>query len=326
MLSRVADAVFWMSRYIERAENVARFIDVNQNLNLGFYQGYELQWEPLVQATGDTERFHELYGESTSRNVVQFLLFDKRNPNSILSCLCLARENARRVRDSLSLAIWEAINKFYLRFLSYRTDSTIVDNPCELLDFVREQSQLVVGATETTLSHSDAWNVSRLGRMIERADKTSRILDVKYFILLPSLEDVGGQLDVVQWTALLNSTSGLQMYRRKYGRIDPQSIVEFLVLDRDFPRSMHFCLNRADEALRSISGSPATLFTNPAELHLGRMKSRMDYLTLQDVFESGLHQFVDDFQTQLNQLGEEISSVFEGQSNGVQRQFQYMSV
>lgn len=324
MLSRVADSIFWMNRYVERAENVARFIDVNQHLSLGFYRGFETQWEPLIHATGDKEPFLKHYDNYDENNVLEFLIFDKRNPNSIVSCLKAARENARSVRECLSLAMWEAINKCYLRVKEFQRNHESVDALHALLDLVKEQSQQFEGACQTTLSHGDAWNVSRLGRLIERADKTSRILDVKYYILLPSIEDVGSSLDIVQWTALLNSTSGLQMYRRKHGPIHPKKVVAFLILDRQFPRSMHFCLMRADDALRSIFGSGPTFYSNEAERLLGQMKSNMDYTTLDNIVQQGVHEFVDGFQIQLNQLGNEIHAAFFGGNGQKSQQSQFM--
>ena len=322
MLSRVADSILWMSRYIERAENVARFIDVNQKLTLGFQRGLHTQWEPLIHTTGDEELFAELYGDYTQENVVNFLTFEDRNPNSIVSCLKFARENARCVRENLSIPIWEAINKFYLIVKEFPRDPIVLQHPHRLLDVVKQQSQLIVGAGETTLSHGDAWNFSRLGRMIERGDKTSRILDVKYYILLPKVQDVGGNLDVIQWSALLNSTSGLQMYRRQFGRIHPKKVVEFLVLDRQFPRSLHYCLIHADEALRALSGSQSYGYSNAAEQLLGRMKTNMDYLSVDDVVNRGLHEYIDVYQCQLIELSKTIHDVFFNTSQ-LPRQYQH---
>ncbi len=313
MLSRVADSIFWMSRYIERADNVARFIDVNQKLTLGFQRTMNTQWEPLILTTGDNDLFKKLYGEKyTQENVVQFLTLDSRNPNSIISCLDAARENARCIRDNLSMAIWQALNKFYLMIHAYPRDSYTYANPQKLLDIVKDRSQLIEGAAELTLSHGEAYNISRLGRLIERADKTSRILDVKYYILLPRVQDVGGNLDIVQWAALLNSTSALQMYRRAHGRIEPKKVVSFLVLDRFFPRAMHYCLVHADIALRFLSGAPPYVFSNPAEQLLGRMKTNMDYISVDDIVNNGLHEYIDSFQCQLNELGVNIHDAFFG--------------
>ncbi len=178
MLRRVADSVFWTSRYIERAENVARFIDANQSITLGGSP----QWSPLVYASGDDDLYHEHYGrEYTAEGVLGFLLFDERNPNSILSCLMKARENARSIREILSVPIWEAINRFYLRVRDARQSADIMlQNPAFLLDRIRQASHEVIGVMEATMSHDEAWHFSRLGRLLERADKTSRILDVNY--------------------------------------------------------------------------------------------------------------------------------------------------
>jgi uncharacterized alpha-E superfamily protein len=310
MLSRVADSIYWMNRYIERAENVARFIEVNQNLSLGFHQGISTQWAPLVKTTGDEALFEGLYDDYSQKNVVNFLLFDLENPNSIASCLNQARENARCVRETLSLAVWEAINKFYLLFHDHVSNESTLRQPHGLLDQVKLHSQWIEGAVESTMTHRGAWNVSKLGRYLERADKTSRILDVKYYMLLPRSDDVGGELDVVQWSALLNSLSALQMYRRWNGRIDPRNVVKFLILDPFFPRSIQFCLMQSDDALHRLSGSAPNSFSNPAEQQIGRLRARNDYLTVDDIVQYGLHEFIDDLQLQLNQLGISIVDSF----------------
>jgi uncharacterized alpha-E superfamily protein len=289
---------------------VARFIEVNQNLSLGFHQGISTQWAPLVKTTGDEALFEGLYDDYSQKNVVNFLLFDLENPNSIASCLNQARENARCVRETLSLAVWEAINKFYLLFHDHVSNESTLRQPHGLLDQVKLHSQWIEGAVESTMTHRGAWNVSKLGRYLERADKTSRILDVKYYMLLPRSDDVGGELDVVQWSALLNSLSALQMYRRWNGRIDPRNVVKFLILDPFFPRSIQFCLMQSDDALHRLSGSAPNSFSNPAEQQIGRLRARNDYLTVDDIVQYGLHEFIDDLQLQLNQLGISIVDSF----------------
>jgi uncharacterized alpha-E superfamily protein len=224
MLSRVADSIFWMSRYIERAENVARFIHVNLKLSLDLGMGTADQWAPLVYITGDQDQFAEKYGEANNRAVIDFLAFDSTNPNSIVSCLRAARENARTVREMISSAMWEEINKYFLSIRSAANNRAIFDSPFEFFNQVILSSQLVQGITDATMSHNEAWHFHRMGRLLERADKTSRILDVKYFILLPSAEDVGTAVDTIQWSALLESASALEMYRKEYGRITPQDV------------------------------------------------------------------------------------------------------
>ena len=214
MLSRVADSIYWMSRYIERAENVARFVDVNLNLMLDFPGGADHQWQPLVDITGDTEEFEERCGEATEASVIRFLTFDTKNPNSILSCVRAARENARSVREIISSSMWEHLNQSYLMLTAAAADRSEVSDRHELFAAVRTASQAFTGITDTTMTHNEGWHFCRLGRQLERADKTSRILDVKYFLLLPKVDDVGTTVDDVQWAAVLRSASAFEMYRQ----------------------------------------------------------------------------------------------------------------
>ncbi len=310
MLSRVANSVYWLSRYIERAENVARFIDVNYNLTLGETETLANQWAPLVYTTGDQEVFEARYGAATRENVLKFLSFDEENPNSIISCVGLARENARTIREIIPSVVWEQLNKFHLMVRSAAESSQTLDQPQEFCERVRLGGHLMLGATDTTMSHGEAWHFSRIGRLIERADKTSRIVDVQYFILLPNAQDVGSALDVVRWSALLKSASALEMYRRQHGKIEPESVADFLILDRQFPRAMHFCLIKALESLRRITGSDAGTFQNLAEQRTGRLCSQMNYTGIKDIIHQGLHEYIDDFQGQLNLIGEAIHDNF----------------
>lgn len=297
MLSRVADSVFWLSRYVERAENVARFIEVNMHLSLDLGESVAQQWGPLVNITGDHEDFAKRYGEPTREKVWQFLTFDRKNPNSILSCLSAARENARTIRGTLPSLLWEELNKFYLYVRSAAKEDSF-ENASSFLEEVKLGSYMFVGLTESVMSRNEAWHFSRLGRNIERADKTSRILDVKYFILLPSSHDVGTPLDVIQWAALLKSASALEMYRQVRGRITPVEVVEFLMLNSEFPRSIRSCLARAEESLRFIIGAPGSAVT-PAQQLLMDLQSQFDFPQAGDIIQSGLHEFIDRFQANL---------------------------
>lgn len=310
MLSRTADAVYWVSRYIERAENVARFVDVNQSISLGGVS----QWSPLIFASGDEEMFAKLYGDFSTANVLQFLLFNEDNTNSILSCLVKARENARTIRDILSVSMWEAINRFYLRVReASRESESVLQNPAEFLERVKRGSHEVIGVTEATMSHGEAWNFARIGRLLERADKTSRILDVKYFILLPPTSLAGSTFDVVQWSALLESTSALHMYRKRFGRIAPRSVAEFLILDPHFPRSIRFCIDQAELSLREITGrdrAGVPVSEGPVHRELAALRSRLDSTTGDDIFQYGLHAFIDDCQLGLNAVGDAIFHEF----------------
>lgn len=309
MLSRVADSIYWMNRYIERAENTARFIDVNLNLMLDLPPGSNEQWEPLVRTTADLPLFLEHYGEPSRRNVVEFLTFDPDNPNSIIRCLHAARENARSVRDAISSEMWEQVNKFHLMVRRAAFTRTAEDFHL-FYARVKQESHMFSGITDATMSHGEGWHFGRLGRMIERADKTSRLLDVKYFILLPAVSDVGTPFDDLQWSALLKSTSALEMFRKRFGRIQPEKVADFLILDRDFPRSILFCLERAEESLRVITGGPVGTFDNDAQQLLGRLCARLRYILIEEAIRQGLHEFLDGVQQELNAIGDGIHAAF----------------
>ncbi|UZQ54977.1 alpha-E domain-containing protein [Trichothermofontia sichuanensis B231] len=310
MLSRVADSIYWMNRYVERAENIARFVDVNLHLLLESPTGMAQQWQPLVLTTGDLEFFEEHYGEANADNVIQFLTFDEDYPNSIVSCLRSARENARSVREVISSEMWEQLNQFYLMVREAAPGQPL----SALHDFFTEvklSSHLFAGVMDATLSHNEGWHFGQIGRLLERADKTARILDVKYFILLPSVQDVGTMMDEVQWIALLKSASAFEMYRkRRKHRITPIGVVEFLVLDREFPRAMRFCLLQAERSLHQITGTPAGTWSNPAERALGRLRSELDYITAEEIIQTGLHEFLDSLQLQMNEVGQQIFETF----------------
>lgn len=310
MLSRVAECVFWMSRYIERAENTARFIEVNQNLTLEADAGGGPQWVPLVDTAGDRELFEELYPSADRDAVLRFLAFEPNNPNSILSCLARARENARTVRENITTEMWEEINTLYYVVKRAAGDPQVLRGPYVFLNRVKLASLTLIGITDATMSHGEPWHFVRLGRLLERADKTSRILDVKYFVLLPKPAAVGSPVDVVQWSALLKSASALEMYRKSHGRISPAKVADFLLLDRQFPRSVRYSLSRAEASLHAITGTPVGTFTNRSEQLLGRLRSELDYTHVSDVIAQGLHEFIDEFQAKLNDAGAAIHATF----------------
>lgn len=308
MLSRVADSIYWLNRYVERAENIARFIDVNVNLLLDAPAIMTQQWEPVVMTTGDLALFKARYGEATAENVIHFLTFDRDYSNSIISCLQAARENARSVREIISSEMWEQVNTFYL-MVKDAAQSESFQLPNFFAD-VKLASHLFAGVTNATMSHNEAWHFGRLGRLLERADKTARILDVKYFILLPAVNLVGTALDEIQWIALLKSASGYEMYRKRQRRISPTGIAKFLILDRQFPRSIQFCLLEAEQSLQHITGSSPGTWNNAAERTLGRLRAELDFITIEEIIQSGLHEFLDHIQTQLNYVGDTVFETF----------------
>ena len=310
MLSRVAESMYWMSRYIERAENVARFIDVNLNLMLDLPVGDAQQWQPLVEITGDTQEFFKRYGTASQHNVIQFLTFDPENVNSIVSCLRAARENARSVREIISSEMWEQLNESYLMVNDAARHGGSFTDPQELFASVKMASHTFAGVTDATMTHGEGWHFCQLGRMLERADKTSRIVDVKYFLLLPTVDDVGTTVDDMQWAAVLRSASAFEMYHKRHGRISPTAIVEFLLLDREFPRAIHFCLMAARQSVHAISGTPAGMFRNSVEQLLGGICSELAYAQMDDIILSGLHEYLDLLQVRMNQVGTGIHETF----------------
>ena len=310
MLSRVADSIYWLNRYIERAENVARFVEVNLNLLMDNPVGTAEQWNPLIEVTGDRPLFQELYGgEATAGNVLNFLTFDTRSPNSILSCVRAARENARSVRETISSEMWEQVNAFYLQVEEASKNKTIRDFHGFYSD-VKVASHHFAGVTNATQSRSESWHFGQLGQLLERADKTARILDVKYFVLLPSVDAVGSPIDDLQWIALLKSASAYEMYRKVEHKISPAGVASFLILDPYFPRSIKFCLNRAEYSLKRIARTERYDNSLKSERSLGRLRAELEYLTLDEIFQQGLHEFLNDLQARINEVGNRISEDF----------------
>ena len=309
MLSRVADSIYWLNRYIERAENVARFIDVNLNLMLDLPTNITQQWQPLIHTTGDLQLFQSHYGEMNAENVIQFLTFDYNYPNSIISCVKNARENARSIREIISSEMWEEVNAFYLML----KEAELGKHLDELPDFfaqIKMSSHRFAGVMDATMSHNEGWHFGKVGRLLERADKTARILDVKYFLLLPSAEWVGTPLDQIQWISLLKSASAYEMYRKCQHRIAPNDVAQFLILNRQFPRSIHFCLWQAEQCLHEITNTPVGSWCNSAERSLGKLCSQLSYLTIDDIIDSGLHEFLDQIQSSINDVGDRVYSTF----------------
>jgi uncharacterized alpha-E superfamily protein len=310
MLSRVADALYWLSRYIERAENVARFVDVNLQLGLDLPEEVlGSQWNAVVCTTGDEALFKEKYGEPTRDNVLRFLTFDRDYQSSIVSCLRMARDNARSVREIISSEMWEQINKAYL-MVTAASPKVVMDDPHDFYTEVKQASHLFVGITYLTMTHNEAWHFSRMGRLLERADKTSRIVDVKYYILLPDVTYVGTTYDEIGWAALLKSASALEMYRKRHGHIVPAKVVDFLLLERRFPRSVRYCLTKAERSLHAITGNAVGSAETLAERELGKMHAQFEYAETRQIIKDGLHEYLDDFQVKLNRVGDAIFETF----------------
>lgn len=310
MLSRVAAAIYWSARYVERAENVARFIDVNLHLMLDTPTQQRGNWESLVMTTGDQRLFETRYGKATPEAVTKFLTFDTEYPSSILSCVSQARENARTVREIISREMWQELNEFYLMVVSAARPKVSPEDFSEFYARVKRAGIYFEGVTNATLSRGETWHFARLGRMLERADKTSRILDVKYFLLLPPGIGVGTTVDQLGWTALLNSASALQMYRQLHHVTSPSNVAKFLLLDRDFPRAIQHCVIEAQKSLHAVTGSLVGTYRNEAERLIGQLRASLAYEDIEQIMKGGLHEYVDGLQRQLNTIGDAVQTLF----------------
>jgi uncharacterized alpha-E superfamily protein len=310
MLSRVANSIYWMSRYMERADNVARFIEVNQNLMRDADVGAEQQWMPLVHTSGDHQDFTKRYGEASEENVVRFLAFDSENPNSIFSCIRSARENARTVREIITTTMWNQLNEFYLFVKEMTGNPASIQSLSRFFEQVRRGANTFKGLTDSSMTRDETWRFDQLGRFLEIADKTSRILDVKYFLLLRTANDVGTPFDHIQWGAVLKSASAFEMYRKKHGRISPEDVVEFMLLDHQFPRAVRFCLDEAMASLKAISGAAPGIVTNKSERKLGQLCSELTYKPVSEIIQGGLHEYLDTLQNRMNEVGAAIRETF----------------
>ncbi len=308
MLSRVANSIYWMSRYLERADNVARFADVNFHLMLDLSLDRDsTQWYPLVATSGDDEDFNKRYKTADEQSVLKFLTFDEKNPNSILQCIFRARENARTVREIIPVEMWEKINELYHLTQSHSRKRSLAD----LYDYymqVRQAGHLFTGLMYNTMSRSAGWQFAHVGQMLERADKTARLLDVKYFILLPRGEQIDSAFDAVQWGAVLKSVNALEMYRQQYHSINYRDVTDFLLFSQAFPRSVLHCLDSAAGALKSLA--PECKPASPARTEMDTLTQTLHRSDAAHIIADGLHEFIDGFQYNLNLVDEAIFRSF----------------
>ncbi len=294
---------------MERAENIARFIDVNLQLSLEQSVDPDAPWQALVAVTGAAEDFEKRYDHANRQNVMRFLTLDREYPSSIARCVAAARDNARTVRDVIPYEMWQQINAMNIMVNQAADDAIREDQPVGFYRAVKEASLLFAAITDATMSHNVAFEFSKLGRLLERADQTSRVLDVKYFLLLPKPDDVGGAMDVVQWAAMLRSVGALEMYRQVHGIITPRCVAEFLMLDPQFPRSVTHCLVQTEGCMANLVG-PGSRHTVEAQRQLGRLRSQLQFGEIDEIIDRGMHQYIDDLQNQLNHIDSAINTAF----------------
>ncbi len=307
MLCRVAESLYWLARYIERAENNARILDVNLQVTLDDNHygpaAERLEWEPIIATLEDQKLFSAHYDAINASNVCEFITFSRENPNSIASCVAAARENARTVREFISSEMWERINHLFLWITSAEARRLYAGSGIEFYRHVVDCAHQFLGTTAATLTRGEGWSFIQVGKYLERADSASRILDLKYHILLPSGERVGGNVDTVQWQAVLKSCSAFEAYRKIHpGQVTPWTVAEFIILHDCFPRSIRFCVTQLDASLHQISGCDRAHFSNEAERRSGRLVSDLNFATIEEIFRIGLHEYLDSIQGRLNDI------------------------
>jgi|JI6StandDraft_1071083.scaffolds.fasta_scaffold00620_3 uncharacterized alpha-E superfamily protein len=316
MLARVAGSLYWMSRYLERAENQARLIDVNLQLLLDFGEVSDEQlkahWLPIVRSSGDEEQFLKLYDVADSESVTEFMTFRLENPNSLASCIANARENARQVRDQISSEMWEVLNDAHHFIQGENAKKIWHEGASAFYDQIKRYSHLFQGITVSTFSRSEGFEFIQFGKYLERADQMTRLLDIKYHILLPTAADVGGAVDTAQWHAVLRSASAVEAYRRYYvADVYYKKVVEFLLFDDCFPRTMRFCGEEMAHFIDLItSAAPETDEKAPAIERFMAFLDKLSTLDVEDIFNQGLHEFLDMAQVEIGNIGGHMYSTY----------------
>jgi uncharacterized alpha-E superfamily protein len=303
MISRVAEHCFWMSRYLERAESTARILEVNEALLLDFSVPTGEQWRPLLIISGVAGMHDGSDGES----VQNFLTWEEANPISIVSSLAAARENARIIREVISADMWERINYYYLWIQTPVARDLYERSRSDFYNQIKRINQLVLGISEGTMSHGETWEFYSLGKYLERSSQTARILDVKYHLLLPRLEDVGMPIDNAHWTAILRSCSAYEPFLKKRLLGDPgHSVADFLILDRLFPRSVRFCLTECRQRVHSISGRSPAQPGNEVEHALDSLVRWLNLVKIDDLVRAGLHEELIRIISRIDEIGNAI--------------------
>lgn len=310
MLSRTADNLFWMARYMERAETAARALEVGARIALmPTAAGYRNEWASLLQASGTADEFSRKYGDAIQRNLESWFFFDLDNPSSVASCLTAARENGRIVRTALTTQVWDALNGAFqeLRALEGRPRSEL--ELSLLTDWTMKQTALVRGAIDSTLLRNDGWDFLSLGYFLERADNTARLMDVKYYVLLPKLEFVGSGLDNYQWSTLLRALSAHRAFHWAYGgEVTAQKIADFLILNPQCPRSLITCVEGMATHLERLERSYAR--ATPAQERVRELSAGLAQIKVEGIFEEGLHEFLTRFIQDVARLGRAVHDCY----------------
>lgn len=311
MLSRTADNLYWIGRYMERAETSARLLEVGARIALlpSAGHGYRNEWDSLLRATGTAEGFAKKYGDPVQRNIESYLFFDRDNPSSVASCLERARENGRIVRTALTSQVWDALNTAFqeLRQLDRAERSTLETS--RLTEWTMRHAAQVRGAIDTTLLRNDGYDFLGLGYRLERADSTARLIDVKYYVLLPRADYVGTGLDSYQWTTLLRALSAHRAFHWAYGgEITAAKVADFLILNRQCPRSLLTSVAGAAEHLDHLAATYGR--ATPAQEAAETVRDDVAGLTVAQIFDEGMHEFLTRFIGQIGRIGAVVQDAY----------------
>src|ERR1700730_17524118 len=311
MLSRIAESLFWLARYIERAEDTARILDVNYQMLLEQSQdSYHLRWEPLIVMAGEEKLFRRLYSEVNAENVFEFLAFRQDTPSSIVQCIAKARENARTIRDRISREMWEDINGFYHMVSRFSPRDEIVAGPHRFCDKIKFAPHRFHGVTDATSPHDEGWQFLRIGWSLERAEMTSRLVDGQYQNLLDELPTVGAP-DNHQWMAVLRSVGAYEAYHRQYhSPIEPEKVAGMLILHPLHPRSVRFSAMEVQAGLRAVSGTGHFAYANEAERLAGKLVERLSYDKVEEIFQHGLHGYLNEILGLCGSIGDDIARTY----------------
>src|SRR5262244_3058741 len=312
MLSRTAENLYWLARYVERAEYIARTIDATLRVTAlpAAYIGKTNEWESALLTAGVSQSFFETYNDADEGNVVDYLSFASENPSSIRNCIENARLNARSVRTALTSEMWDTINSAWIELQEVWSKGTgSREELAKFLRFVQETSLRFDGSAYRTMLRNDAYWFSRLGVHLERADNTARILDVKYHVLLPEEEHVGGPLDYYQWTSILRSVSALTAYHWVYREtLKPWLIADLLILRDEMPRSLASCYENLVVYLDHIARAYGR--QGPAQRHARAVRARLENSRMDEIFQQGMHEFISEFIDDNNRLGAAITEQY----------------
>jgi uncharacterized alpha-E superfamily protein len=332
MLSRIAEYHYWLGRYIERSENIARVVGDYYQTLLDIGRGVDTEeasrrWEMILEISGEKESYQSRYDTIHPALVEQFLAFDRSNPSSILSCITQARENARGIRDQISSEVWLALNRFYLELREAQWEGDADAEAISFYEKVKEQSQLIDSLANSTILHDTGWLFLRLGRFIERATQTARILQVRYRYIDPQSAIPERPTEVQQWLSLLRSVSGFEIYSKLYrATVAPMSIVQLLVLNPRFPRSLRFAASQVQEILRTLATSQPGFYKSEAERLVGILCAELIYGTLGEIEDAGVVPYLIQKEREIDAIGNYIHHFYFAYSlPGVTTQAQSMS-